>query len=179
MSNSHKFTTTDGRTVTIRPIRADADTDLLIDLWHHLSDRTKRLRFHALPREMPEDELHAFAEKLTHIDDKKEAALLATIPSADGETAIGVARLSRSVVDDAVAEAAIVVRDDFQKAGLGTHLLQSLDTVSHNLGIERYEAWVLAENKLMLDIIQKFGYNTEMETSRGETHVVLRLPDKK
>ncbi len=179
MSATHTFTTTDGRTVTIRPIRADEDTAGLVDLWNHLSDRTKRLRFHALPRQIPEAELEAYARKMTHINEGKEAALVATIPTDDGDEAIiGVARLSRSVVEESVAEAAIVVRDDFQKVGLGTHLLQSLDDVSRKFGIERYEAWVLSENKTMLDIIHKFGYHTDMETSRGETHVILKIPKK-
>jgi len=45
------------------------------------------------------------------------------------------------------------------------------------MGITKYEAWVLSENKPVIDIINKFGYPTEMETSHGETHVLLNIID--
>ncbi len=175
MSDSHTFTTADGRTVTIRPIRADDDAPLLVDLWQNLSDRTKRLRFHAFPRHLPPDEQLKRAVEMTHLMPGRDAALVAAATVDGSETIVGVARLSRSVIDKSVAEAAVVVRDDFQKVGLGTHLLQSLDVVAKGMGITKYEAWVLSENKPVIDIINKFGYPTEMETSHGETHVLLDI----
>jgi len=180
MTNSklpHKFTTRDGRTVSIRAIKK-TDTALLVDLWHHLSDRTRRMRFHALPRDLPPQEIWQRAAELAHLHPRRQAAVVATVSAEDGEHIVGVARLSRSTPDAAVAETAVVVRDDFQHVGLGTHLLRTLGDVALAMGITQFEAWVLAENEAVLEIITKFGYPVQMETSRGETHVLLDISQK-
>ncbi len=178
MTNSHTFTTRDGRTVTVRPIK-DTDTALLVDLWHHLSDRTKRMRFHTLPTDLPPKEVWRRAAELAHLHPRRQAAVVATIRTDDGEHAVGVARLSRATPDATVAETAVVVRDDFQHVGLGTHLLRTLGDIALAMGITTFEAWVLAENEPVLEIITKFGYPVQMETSRGETHVLLDISEKK
>ncbi len=170
----HKFTTRDGRTVTIRSIE-ESDTALLVDLWHHLSDRTRRMRFHTLPKELPPQEIWRRAAELAHLQPCRQVAVVGTIRAEDGEHAVGVARLSRVTPDATVAETAVVVRDDFQHVGLGTHLLRTLGDVALTMGITQFEAWVLAENEPVLEIITKFGYPVHMETSRGETHVLLDI----
>ncbi len=176
-SEQHTFTTRDGRTVTIRAIK-ESDTALLVDLWHHLSDRSKRMRFHTLPKELPPQEIWRRAAELAHLHPRRQAAVVATFQAEDGEHIVGVARLSRATPDASVAETAVVVRDDFQHVGLGTHLLQTLGNVALAMGITQFEAWVLAENEPVLDIIVKFGYPVQMETSRGETHVLLDIAQK-
>jgi RimJ/RimL family protein N-acetyltransferase len=79
------------------------------------------------------------------------------------ERIVAVARLARST-DPAEAESAIVVRDDHQDRGLGTHLLKLLVEVARATNIERLTAWVMAENPHMLHVIQKLGMNVYGET---------------
>ncbi len=174
---THTFTTRDGRTVTVRPIK-ESDTALLVDLWHHLSDHSRRMRFHTLPKDLPPQEIWRRAAELARLQPCRQAAVIATIRAEDGEHAVGVARLSRTTPDATVAETAVVVRDDFQHVGLGTHLLRTLGDVALAMGITQFEAWVLAENEIVLEIITKFGYPVQMETSRGETHVLLDISQK-
>ena len=131
----HKFTTRDGRTVSIRTIKK-TDTALLVDLWHHMSEHTRRMRFHTLPRDLPPQEIWRRAAELAHLHPRRQAAVVATISAEDGEHIVGVARLSRSTPDAAVAETAVVVRDDFQHVGLGTHLLRTLGDVALAMGIQ-------------------------------------------
>ncbi len=178
MGETDSFTLRDGRTITIRAIKA-TDTPLLVDLWHHLSEHTRRMRFHTIAPHLPPHEVWHRAAELAHLHPRKQAAVIATTAGDDGEHAVGVARLSRATPDSTVAETAVVVRDDFQHAGLGTHLLHALGNIALEMGIDTFEGWVLIENKPVLEIINKFGFPVQMETSRGETHVLLDISQKK
>ncbi len=174
MSLPHTFTGKDGRKAIIRRIQPN-DTALLVDMWHHLSDETKRLRFHAHPKNLPDDELWKRAMALAKLDPARQVAVVAVIQDDDGEHAVGVARLSRATPSDTLAETAVVVRDDYQQIGLGTHLLHNLAEIARAMGITKFEAWVLAENRPVMEIIRRFGFPIGMDTRQGETHVVLDI----
>jgi GNAT superfamily N-acetyltransferase len=90
------------------------------------------------------------------------------------ERIVAVARLARSG-DPVEAESAIVVHDDYQNQGLGTHLLKLLVKVAQSMSIEYLTAWVMAENLHMLHIIQKSGLDVSAETRYGETYVSVKV----
>ena len=153
----------------------DDDAPLLVDLWENLSYQTRLLRFHNIPKEVPSDEVWRMATNLATLDPTRQAAIAAIEHTPNGERVIGVSRLSRAKSTDSVAEAAVVVRDDYQKMGLGTQLMRQLGEKAWAMGITHFEAWVMAENEPMLNIIAKLGYPASMETRRGETHVMLDI----
>ena len=163
-----------GHQITFREI-TEADTSLLVDLWNHLSHHTRRLRFHNVPKDLPMSEVWWYATDLTTLDPARQVAIAALVHDADGDHVVGVSRLSRAKATDTVAEAAVVVRDDFQQMGLGSRLMRLLGKKAWSMGITHFEAWVMAENDLMLNIIAKLGYPATMETRRGETHVLLDI----
>jgi len=163
----------DGRRVTIRPITPD-DADRLVDLYYRLSDTTRRLRFHSMRQNVPLEETEALARRLSELDPANQAALAAVVKEEDEERIVAVARLSRSA-DPVEAESAIVVRDDYQNQGLGSHMLKLLAEVARSLDIERLTAWVMAENLHMLHIIQKSGLDVEAETRYGETYISVAV----
>ena len=163
-----------GQSVTIRPIRAD-DAPLLVEMFQHLSERTRRLRFHAYMGSLPKERIWREAIALADIDQTRQAALVAVYQDHEGAHVVGVARFARATADDVEAEAAIVVRDDFQRMGLGTHLLTLLMPLAHSKGIKRFFAWIMAENMHMLKIIKKANLPMRRETQSGETFVAVSL----
>lgn len=163
-----------GHTISFREI-TDADAPLLVDLWNHMSHHTRVLRFHNVPKDVPTDEVWRMATNLATLDPARQVAIAAIEHTSDSEHVVGVARLSRAKASDNVAEAAVVVRDDYQKMGLGTQLMERLGKKAWVMGITHFEAWVMAENEPMLNIIAKLGYPATMETRRGETHVLLDI----
>ena len=123
---------------------------------------------------VPLEETEALARRLSELDPANQAALAAVVKEEDEERIVAVARLSRSA-DPAEAESAIVVRDDYQNQGLGSHMLKLLAEVARSLDIERLTAWVMAENLHMLHIIQKSGLDVEAETRYGETYISVAV----
>lgn len=176
MDEVGSFTTLDKRQVTVRRITAK-DTPLLVDLFHHLSERTIRLRFHTHLSHIPEDRLWEQAQALSDLDPAREVALLALVEEEGSEHAVGVARFSRASAEDIQAEAAVVVRDDYQGAGLGTHLAFRLIHVARSMGIKQFVAWVLPENIEVLRLINKLGLPFEQQTRMGETKIVANIDE--
>jgi len=170
------FTTRDGRPVTIRPLREE-DAPRLVALFHRLSERTKRFRFHAYVGNWPDEYVWKQAVALSRLDPQRQAALVAAVQEEGEEAVVGVARFSRAAPDDDEAEAAIVVRDDYQSVGLGTRLMFELVHVARAMGIRHFVAWVLHENRQMLRMIAKTGLPYEQRTSRGEAQLVVHIDE--
>jgi RimJ/RimL family protein N-acetyltransferase len=164
-----------GQTVTIRVIKP-SDAPLLVEMFRHLSDRTRRLRFHAYTGNLPQERIWREAVALSDLDPTRQAAVVAIHDDDAGEHVVGVARFARATPDAVEAEAAVVVRDDFQRQGLGTHLLTLLLPLAQSLGIERLFGWIMAENQHMMRIIGKTNLPVHRESHSGEMFVVISLP---
>lgn len=173
---SYTATIKDGRTVVIRHISAE-DDDLLVVLYHQLSPETRRLRFLTDRPNLPDELIWKEAIRLSHIDPLAEAALIAVVPHAGTEQAIGVARLAREREDAGVAEFAIVIRDDYQRGGLGTLLFDLLLQVAMVRGLRQLRGLSLAENQGILRLIRRSGLPFSTHTSRGETTTLISLLD--
>jgi acetyltransferase len=167
-----------GQCVTIRRIQS-SDATLLVDMFHHLSNRTRRLRFHAYMENLPQERIWREAVALSDLDSERQVAIVAVFQDDTGPHIVGVARFVRATADAAEAETAVVVRDDFQRMGLGTQLLSSLIPIAQSMGIERLFGWVMSENRHMMQIIGKTDLPVHRENHSGETFVVLSItPDE-
>ena len=89
---------------------------------------------------------------------------------------MGVARFVRATVEDHEAEVAVVVRDDFQRKGLGKHLLLTLADKARALGLTHFTAWVMAENIRLMKLIKNMELkNIESETRHGQRKIRVPL----
>ena len=168
------FKLSNGQTVTIRQIHP-GDAALLVEMFHYLSERTRRLRFHAYTGNLPQEHIWREAIALSDLDPARQAALVAVHQDGASKRIVGVARFARATADAIGAEAAIVVRDDFQRMGLGSHLLTLLVPLACSMGIRQFSAWIMAENNPMLHIINKANLPMQRETRSGEMFVVVHL----
>jgi GNAT superfamily N-acetyltransferase len=159
MTSQH-FTTRSGREITVRDMRPE-DVELLVDLFYHLSPETLYKRFHAVLSNLPEDN-----------DPEQEVALLALHQG----TAVGVARFHR-MPGTADAESAIVVRDDYQRDGLGTFLLTLLRDRALEMGIRHLVAIVQAQNHPILKVVNRSGLNSRWRFEQGESYLAVDLTE--
>jgi acyl-CoA hydrolase/GNAT superfamily N-acetyltransferase len=157
-----------GKSVHIRPLRA-TDERVLQDLFYRLSDDSTYQRFLCHKVGHPREEIAALAD----FSDSRNAALVVT-GNEDDEQILGMARYDRDP-DTGYADAAFVVRDDWQGRGLGKALFQRLASLARDRGVIGFTADVLANNGYMLAIFERSGYPVESQLEAGVRHLVVRL----
>ena len=161
-----EVTLRDGVRVRVRPIRPKDEAGL-VDLYGRLSAHTAYQRFFSAMRRLPPD----WAHFLANVDHRQRFALVAEPP--DGGGLIAVARYEPAQ-DPGVVEVAFVVQDDWQGRGLGTLLLGDLLQAARANGIERFRAWVLADNRRMLDLLARFTDITHRAIEQGVCRLEFR-----
>src|SRR5690606_14365442 len=152
----------DGGTVHLRPI-VPSDADAIVALHGRLSEQTRYLRyFGAYPRIPPKD-----LERFTVVDHYNRVALVAVL----GDDVVGVGRYERIGDNAPSAEVAFVVDDAHQGRGLGSILLEHLAAAAAECGIERFEAEVLSENRVMMRVFTDAGNHVTKEYEYGTLHL--------
>ena len=163
----------DGRWVETRFLRPD-DGPLLVDLLAHLSPESRYARFHVPVHDLSPAELEVLLPPYLDVDGVNHVALLAVIQEEGGEVAIGVARFKRSP-GAREAEAAVVVRDDWQRQGVGKALLRQLMAIAWDLGIHRLTAYVHPGNRPLMQLLRSLNCRTEHHLAHGEDLLVVHL----
>lgn len=132
-----------GDRVVIRPIHAD-DVEMERRFIEGLSPESRRFRFLDTMRSPSDELLHL----LTAIDPATDVAFVAVIEDGDKEEEIGVARFSAGA-DGSDCEFAVTVSDEWQRKGLGTHLMHHLIAAARKRGILRMHSSDVGDNDLM------------------------------
>jgi RimJ/RimL family protein N-acetyltransferase len=159
----------DGAVVRLRPITPE-DASRLVALYERLSLDTRYHRFFTAMRRLPPD----WARFLAGVDHRRRLALVAESPT-DADALIAVARYEPSE-EPGTAEVAFVVEDAWQNRGLGSVLFRALLRAAAANGIRRFRAWVLADNRRMLDMIARFGRVEARTIEQGVVQLTFTAP---
>jgi L-amino acid N-acyltransferase YncA len=159
----------DGTRVRMRPI-VPGDAPRLVALYDRLSRDTRYHRFFSSMRRLPPD----WARFLATVDYRTRLALVVESPH-DAEALIAVARYEPGGAPD-TAEVAFVVQDDWQGRGLGSVLFGELLRAAAASGVRRFRAWVLADNRRMLDLIARFGRIERRAIEQGVVELMFTAP---
>ena len=154
----------DGRPCHVRPIRPD-DAPRLVEFHSRLSAETIYFRFFAPYPELSDRDVKRFV----NVDYTDRVALVAT----EGGELIAVARFDKLNPRD--AEVAFVVRDDHQSRGLGAVLLEHLAAAAWEIGLRRFVAEVLPNNRKMLGTFREAGYVVSQRMEDGVFHLTFDL----
>lgn len=165
--------TRDGRRLETRFLRP-TDGPLLVDLLAHLSPESRYARFHVPVHDLSSAELDVLLPPYLDVDGVNHVAILAVVQEGQDEVAIGVARFKRPP-GEADAEAAVVVRDDWQRLGVGQAILGQLIDIAQRLGIRRLKGYVHPGNRPVMKLLRSLGYRTEHHIEHGEDLLILHL----
>ena len=158
----------DGTEAVVRPI-SSADSGALLRFHGHLSARSIRLRYFYPHKDLSPSEVAYF----TQVDGEARVALVVEC----ARELIAVGRYDR-LDDHRVAEVAFVVADAYQHHGLATMLLHRLADAARSVGITRFTAEVLAENRAMLSVFHDAGFPIESKTEWGTVTLTMTIaPD--
>ena len=165
-----QFKLTDGTEVRIRAIQPE-DEPLIIEFHAGHSERTIRMRFFGMVKQLSRDSLI----RLCHLDYDRAMALVAEIRDAEGRPHL--CGVSRYYLDPETrtAEFAIVVGDAWQGKGLGYHLMDRLADAARQNGASTLIGTVLSENDGMLKLTREMGFSREPGEDPATVHVALDL----
>ncbi|GMQ98285.1 MAG: bifunctional GNAT family N-acetyltransferase/acetate--CoA ligase family protein [Acidimicrobiia bacterium] len=148
----------DGGTIRIRPI-VPQDAEALQHFVQNMSTQSSYFRFFRVKHELDAKELKLF----TQIDYQADMAFVAI---ADG-LLVGVGRYNSSPDDPSTAEIAFSVADSFQGMGIGTLLVFRISAYARAVGIERFRAFLLADNHAMMRVFRNAGFPLNREIDEG------------
>jgi len=162
-----KITLRNGSIVHIRPILPD-DAPRLQEFHGRLSGDTAYQRFFAIVKRLPPD----WARVLATVDYRRRLALVVETPGSSEPELIAVGRYDATGEPDTV-EVAFVVLDSWQNRGLGTILFDEILRAAAARSYRRFRAYVLSENRRMLDLITRFTRVESRKAERGVTELTF------
>lgn len=161
----------DGAHVVIRPIRPD-DADDLQTTFGLLSPESIYYRFMSYKKVLTEAE----AEQFTNIDYRTQMAFVAEIDENGKHLILGVARYA--LLDPAkpdLAEAAVVVGDEYQHRGIGKLLMGRLVSYAREQGVRYLRGVILPENQRMITLIKMGGFPFEQRFVEGHYQITIDI----
>lgn len=164
-------TTKTGLKIFLRPVKI-SDEHLLKDFFYSLSADSMYYRF--ISRRI--DMIHERLQRFVAIDYSKEMVILAAAKRNDNEIIAG---MGQYFIEENThtAEVAFVVRDDFQKQGIGAELLNYLTFLAKKNGLLGFTAEVLIDNKPMLNLFERTGFSIEKRAEAGVYEMKISFRD--
>ena len=156
----------------MRPLKL-TDEPLLREMFYRCSPESIHSRFFRMIAAMPHDKLQDFLR----VDYAADMALVVLEDASENAPVIGVAHYRSDPRTD-FADAAFLVRDDWQNKGIGTHLVGRLAEVARRHNIAGFTADVLHGNHGMLQVFHRCGYPVESEVSDGIYSLRIPFIDK-
>lgn len=146
-------TLADGRTVVIRPIRAE-DAPAEREFLDALSAEAKRMRFMKFVASVTDQLVHFF----THVDYDRRMAFVCEAAAAGGRPRlVGEARYAANP-DARSCEFGVVIADDWHKSGIAGLLMEALIAFARERRFETMEGLVLRDNRDMLKFMRALGF---------------------
>lgn len=155
----------DGGTMHLRPIRPD-DGDLLVAFHERQSAESIYYRYFS-PRPVLSE---ADVQRLTTVDHVDRVAFVGLI----GPDLVGVARYDRYPTTE-VAEVAFFTDEEQRGRGVATILLEYLAAAAREAGLSGFVAQVLPENRRMLSVFARAGFDVHSAFSDGVIEVELGI----
>jgi acyl-CoA hydrolase/GNAT superfamily N-acetyltransferase len=154
-------TTAKGLQLFLRPVKI-SDEQLLKDFFYSLSDQSFYRRFISFRQDMPHERLQEFVV----IDHTKEVFIMACIQDGEKEKVVGIGQYFINPQNHS-AEVAQATRDDYQGQGIGMELLTYLTYLAKRDGLLGFTAEVLMENRPMLRLFEKMGFDIRRQNEQG------------
>jgi acyl-CoA hydrolase/GNAT superfamily N-acetyltransferase len=155
--------------VLIRPIRL-SDEEPLQRLLYELSDRSRYLRFLGHKSSHP----HGETQKLVDADYAASMALVVVEPTSGHLVAMAQYEVEPGT---GFADIAFVVRDDWQRRGIGSCLMRRMIELGRAKGVLGFTADVLPGNLGMMLVFQQSGLTVESRFEGGAFRLSMRLVD--
>ena len=164
------WTTRQGLTVTIRPIRAE-DEPLMVDFHGQLSESAVYLRYFQVVK-LARRTTHEALTRVCFVDYDREMVLVAERrgDSPAEREILAMASLTKLPRRNH-GEVAVLVTDKYQRHGLGRELVRRLVDVARDEHLDRVVASTMVDNRGMVAVFDSLGFTLSIRDD--EVHVEL------
>ncbi|MEK6986703.1 MAG: GNAT family N-acetyltransferase, partial [Candidatus Thermoplasmatota archaeon] len=168
--SAHTFE--DGTRMFFRPIKM-TDEEMMKDLFYRCSEHTIYHRFFHSLKSMPHRDLVHFV----HLDYSNEMGIVGIAQDPEQperEEIVAVARyyLNRNTN---FAEVSYLVRDDFQRRGIGSFVVKYIARIARENGIAGFDAEILSDNPPAMRVLHKLGFPVETMVAGGNYHLRVKF----
>ena len=150
----------DGSVAVLRPAQL-SDRQGFIDFYARVSDKSKYLRFFSAHPTLSEDDLHSWLD----IDHYNQVTLV--ICSHEQIVATAHYRVLDAFLPARVADVSFLVQDSYQGKGAANILLEHLAEVGRENQVERFFAEMLTQNRAMVQVFVRAGYEVKPQLEDG------------
>jgi acetyltransferase len=112
--------------------------------------------------------------RCTQIDYDREIALVALDDEPSAERMMGVARIIGDP-DGKNGEFAVLVGDPWHEHGIGSSLLERCLSIAEKRGYQRVSGIVLSQNRSMLALGRKLGFQIKQHPGLGEFELAIQF----
>lgn len=155
--------------IFIRPIKP-SDAPLMIEHFLTLSSKSVYYRFFTPLKQLSQNMLIRF----TQIDYDREIALIALIEEGENQIMVGVARIIFEH-GGKKGEFSVLLGDKWHGKGIGAALLKRCLKFAAEKGVETVWGIVLSENRQMLKLAKKLGFNAKYISGSSECEIEIDL----
>jgi hypothetical protein len=152
--------------VTLRSVTLD-DRELQRSFFNSLSSQSRLMRFMSPMGEIPDYVLRM----LSRVNTKSHIAYMLTTGSCHERTMIGEARLIINEDNNSLAEFALALMDGQQGKGLAIKLMQLLETIAAQNGVQQLLGYTLRSNEAMKKLARRSHHNLGNDT--GDARAVI------
>ncbi|MFH1434627.1 MAG: GNAT family N-acetyltransferase, partial [Pseudomonadota bacterium] len=159
----------DGLEVLFRPIKVN-DEKGIQRLFYSLSEESRYKRFFMAMRAFP----HKKAQQIAVVDYTGNMGIVGIVHAGDGQDEHEeIIATGQYIVDERsrMAEIAVMVADAYHNRGIGTFLIDCLIRIARENNVKGFHADILSENREMMRIIIKSGYDIKIAQEAGNSHI--------
>ena len=160
------ITLADSKRVRVRPLRRGEERPLR-ELYAGLSERTRYHRFFSAMPVLPD----AVLQLLTCVDYRRRLTLVAEVDMPGGVEVVAMG--SFAAIDEADVEVGLVVRDDWQRRGIGVALAVRVMRAAGVRGFNRFVAHTLWENSAIRKLLNRVGYIVSARSRYGVSEITF------
>ena len=143
-------------------------------MFYKLSPESVHYRFFRMLKSMPHEKL----QELLRVDYDADMALVGLPGRDQDQPIVAIAHYSKDPRTN-LADAAFLVRDDWQGKGIGTGLMNALVDAARSRGVAGFSADVLAANHGMMRVFHRCGYHVESALEEGVYHLTIPFARKR
>jgi acyl-CoA hydrolase/GNAT superfamily N-acetyltransferase len=159
----------DGLKAHVRAVKT-TDESMVRDLFYQLSKGSVYFRYFSPRRSMP----HQNLQKYVNLPEEQGISLVITVGPKERRRMIAEGRFVQTD-DDPLADAAMMVDEEYHGKGIGTFLLTYLIELAKERGVPGFKADIISSNAPPLRILEKLPYNVESRVEDGVRSIRFRF----